>query len=475
MRIRAKVILITFADLPLKAALTASAAVAAFHMWGEDNSFVDVVSLSLASIALHLLIRLQCGFSETVGEDNDVKLLINNAKSEVKYALVVCAAAYFLEPEITQYALVTFLLFNFVLQNIPLLVQQLIRHSDLELEDETSGRPQCGSLESATQAALIYGTGANALSLARALMDNPQSRIRPVGFIDDMREGLWSWHDIPCIGGASSLERYACERQVDYLFMAPEPGEIAQSQRTFAIAEKMGVPTCVLPHIYHTTVSSCQMKSLAGQPALVYTCSKQTELAAVAKRAVDLLGATTGLILTSPILLATAIAIKLTSRGSVLFRQVRVGHNGAPFVALKFRTMVVNAEELKESLRKKNEMSGPVFKIKDDPRITPIGRYLRKFSIDEFPQLFNVLAGDMSLVGPRPAVPSEVASFAPWQRRKLAVKPGCTCIWQVSGRNAVDFEDWMKMDLAYIDQWSLWLDAKILARTGPAVVKGDGC
>jgi lipopolysaccharide/colanic/teichoic acid biosynthesis glycosyltransferase len=175
-------------------------------------------------------------------------------------------------------------------------------------------------------------------------------------------------------------------------------------------------------------------------------------------------------------MLAAAIAIKMTSRGPVLFRQERAGLNGKPFVMYKFRSMVTNAEQLKQELERLNEMSGPVFKVTDDPRVTKVGRVLRKRSIDEFPQLFNVLRLEMSLVGPRPLPLDEVRRFDDLShRRRLSVRPGLTCTWQVSGRNDVkEFKDWVRMDLEYIDKWSLWLDIKILWRTIWVVLLGKG-
>ena len=168
------------------------------------------------------------------------------------------------------------------------------------------------------------------------------------------------------------------------------------------------------------------------------------------------------------------LAVWLHDRGPILFRQVRVGQNGRPFHCLKFRSMCLDAEAKQKELMALNEEDGPVFKIKRDPRITPIGALLRKYSLDELPQLFNVLKGDMSLVGPRPPIPAEVEQYDWWQRRRLSVRPGITCIWQVFGRNRVPFERWMEMDLQYIDNWSLSMDVKLLARTVGTVVKGTG-
>jgi exopolysaccharide biosynthesis polyprenyl glycosylphosphotransferase len=169
-----------------------------------------------------------------------------------------------------------------------------------------------------------------------------------------------------------------------------------------------------------------------------------------------------------------AVVLKLTSKGPVFFRQERVGMNGRRFTFFKFRSMVVDADRRKDELKHLNEMDGPVFKIKNDPRVTRVGRFLRKFSLDELPQMWNVLKGDMSLVGPRPPVPSEVEKYEFWARRRLSIRPGLTCLWQISGRNSINFQQWMELDLQYIDNWTLGLDFKILLKTVPAVLGGRG-
>ena len=185
----------------------------------------------------------------------------------------------------------------------------------------------------------------------------------------------------------------------------------------------------------------------------------------VIKRIIDVVASFTGLILLSPLILIVSILIKLESKGEVIFKQKRVGLNGKEFYMYKFRSMVINAEELKAELESQNEMSGPMFKIKDDPRITKIGKFIRKTSIDELPQLINVIKGDMSLVGPRPSLPKEVKKFEQWMMERLEVKPGLTCIWQVSGRNNIDFEDWMKLDISYVEDRNLWIDIKLIFKT----------
>lgn len=185
----------------------------------------------------------------------------------------------------------------------------------------------------------------------------------------------------------------------------------------------------------------------------------------LSKRLIDIIGSLLGLILLSPILIIVGILIKLESKGKIIFSQKRVGLNGKEFNMYKLRSMVSNAEELKEKLAEKNEMSGPMFKMKDDPRITKVGRFIRKTSIDELPQLINVLKGDMSLVGPRPSLPKEVEKFEPWMLKRLGVKPGLTCYWQVMGRNNIDFENWMKLDIKYVNERSFWLDLKLIFKT----------
>ena len=197
-------------------------------------------------------------------------------------------------------------------------------------------------------------------------------------------------------------------------------------------------------------------------------------LSAGIKRWIDIIGTLTILTVSIPIILVTIILIKVTSPGPLLFKQKRVGRGGQIFTLYKFRSMVADAEEKLGMLQHKNEIPGPVFKIKKDPRVTPVGKFIRKWSIDELPQLLNVLKGEMSLVGPRPPIPGEVMQYKPQYLKRLAVKPGLTCIWQVSGRSHIPFEQWMELDAEYVDNWSIGLDIKLLLQTIPAVILGDG-
>jgi exopolysaccharide biosynthesis polyprenyl glycosylphosphotransferase len=222
-----------------------------------------------------------------------------------------------------------------------------------------------------------------------------------------------------------------------------------------------------------TLAPSCRRR-IVPRTAVLPGIPRRAVPYAVAKRALDILVSALALIVLFPVFLVVGLAIKLTSRGPILFRQTRVGAGGELFTCLKFRSMYIDAEAQLARLKHLNEMSGPVFKIKHDPRITPVGRFIRKFSIDELPQLFNVLEGSMSLVGPRPPLPNEVRQYSPRARGRLAVKPGLTCIWQVAGRNQVDFDQWVEMDLEYIERMSFLGDLALIARTVPAVLTGRG-
>jgi exopolysaccharide biosynthesis polyprenyl glycosylphosphotransferase len=240
--------------------------------------------------------------------------------------------------------------------------------------------------------------------------------------------------------------------------------------------ELEGVEAWLVADFFKTQISRISFDDFYGRPVMIFRTAPEASWQSMAKSATDLFGSMLLLAISSPLFLIIPLLIKFTSPGPVLFRQKRSGLNGRPFTMFKFRTMVTDAEQRKQELAALNEMSGPVFKITKDPRITPIGRILRKFSLDEFPQLYNVLRGDMSLVGPRPLPEEEVKRFDDVaHRRRLSVKPGLTCIWQVSGRNEVkNFQDWVRLDLQYIDNWSIWLDLKILLRTIPVVLLGTG-
>ena len=276
----------------------------------------------------------------------------------------------------------------------------------------------------------------------------------------------------------------APERLVDLLHewatngvvLATRHTDFEQAEKVLRMCELEGVEVWMLADFFQTTICKTNVDELFGQPMLVFHSGPGISWRGVFKLVFDFTLSLVLLVLLSPAFLLVATIIKLSSRGPVLYRDKRCGLNGRPFIMYKFRSMVSNAEELKSDFAQLNEMGGPVFKITNDPRTTRLGLFLRKYSVDELPQLFNVLKGEMSLVGPRPLVVDEVRRFDDLaHRRRLSVKPGLTCIWQVNGRSNVrDFNDWMKMDLEYIDEWSLGLDLKILLRTIPTVISGNG-
>ncbi|HLV60507.1 MAG TPA: sugar transferase [Fredinandcohnia sp.] len=276
------------------------------------------------------------------------------------------------------------------------------------------------------------------------------------------------------LGHLGDAERILRSEVVDEVVFVIPGTHLAEVEHAFIAAEDLGLATKLSLGFLPARKSRIDYEEVGGTPFLGFTTAPTHPISLALKRAFDIVVSAVALVLCAPLFLVIAIAIKLDSPGPVFFGQVRSGLNGRRFTLWKFRSMVVDAEKRLAALRDKNEMSGPVFKMKDDPRVTRVGRFLRRTSLDELPQFWNVLVGQMSVVGPRPPLPSEVDRYERWHRRRLSVKPGITCIWQVSGRNEIDFEDWMKLDLAYIDQWSLWLDIKIVLRTIPAVIFGRG-
>lgn len=322
---------------------------------------------------------------------------------------------------------------------------------------------------------LIVGTGKRAVQFIRTVKDHANWGLRIVGLIDDDHgmygkeiEGyrvLGRIQDIPFI-----IHRKVIDRVI---FVVPRLW-LNRIDEAILACEREGIATSISMDLYNLRIAKIRQTDFSGFPLLDFETFNARQWQLFIKRTLDILLSLFLIILSAPVMLLTALAIKIESRGPVLFRQNRCGLNGRQFSLYKFRSMVVNAEMKKRELEKMNEMDGPVFKIRRDPRITKIGRFIRRTSIDELPQLFNVLKGDMSLVGPRPPLPVEVDLYQLWQRRRLSLKPGVTCIWQVSGRNKIKFERWMEMDLEYIDNWSLWLDFKILFKTIFVVLTGYG-
>ncbi|MDR3543896.1 MAG: sugar transferase [Desulfosporosinus sp.] len=312
---------------------------------------------------------------------------------------------------------------------------------------------------------LILGSGSAAELYLQKVKKNPQLGYKVIGYIAPTKNGL----KIPYLGDYTNLESIIQMNIIDLTVVTALITEKGV-QESIEILGVMGKSVAVLLDDIVEKVARSRPVDFGGLSMVMYDSYPRRPWQEVGKRCMDIILSGFGLIVLSPLLLAVGLIIKLTSKGPVIFAQERIGLNGRAFRIYKFRSMVVNAEELKKCLAHLNEVSGPVFKIVNDPRVTAVGRFIRKTSIDELPQLFNVLRGDMSLVGPRPPLPQEVNLYDSKHRKRLAVRPGITCIWQVSGRNEVGFEEWMEMDADYVDRWSLWLDMEILARTVPVVL-----
>lgn len=325
---------------------------------------------------------------------------------------------------------------------------------------------------------VVIGSGPRALERARRLAAERGWCTRIVGFLDDHPEpehlrALGERYR----GPIKSLSDLHATDHLDEILVALPRGLLAGESlaNAIALAEVLGIDVTVAADLFDLRLARCSLEWVAGSPALVLSTRQHHSFWTLGiKRAIDLVGSAVGIVALLPVWIAIAIAIRRESEGPVLFVQHRCGLQGRVFPCVKFRTMCVDAEDRLAALRGSNEMSGPVFKIANDPRITRVGRFLRKYSLDEFPQLLNVFAGQMSLVGPRPPIPSEVADYEIDQRRRLSMRPGITCLWQVAGRNLIPFENWVRLDLQYIDRWSLVLDLEILMATIPAVLHAKG-
>jgi len=321
---------------------------------------------------------------------------------------------------------------------------------------------------------LIVGSGPRAAYVQQVIGWNPTWGLSVMGFIDS--------HVPP--GGPSvithqvfkleDMEELLNDQVVDEVIVACPRSMLAQIVSVVDACALAGVPITLLSDLFGDYLPAPRTTRFGSLPALSFAPVHHNAAKLALKRCIDVVGAAVLLLASAPILGAAALAIRVTSPGPILFRQVRCGLNGRQFVMHKLRTMYVDAEDRKRELLAQNEMDGPVFKMKRDPRITPAGFWLRRFSIDELPQIWDVLCGRMSLVGPRPSLPIEVVEYQTFERRRLSMRPGLTCLWQVSGRNEIGFDDWVRLDLEYIDTWSLRNDLKILLRTIPAVLSGSG-
>jgi exopolysaccharide biosynthesis polyprenyl glycosylphosphotransferase len=301
---------------------------------------------------------------------------------------------------------------------------------------------------------------------------------RPGGVLGYLRfadEPVHSRLPAKLLGTTVEIERVLREHVVSEVYIAGNGWSQRDAmQACIRTCERFGIPFALPVCDFRLDRARPVDADVAKDGYVHYASVRARPIQRAMKRAIDVVVSATALLLLAPVLIAAALLVKLTSRGPVLFRQERVGLHARAFHMLKLRSMVMGAEKMRTHLLGKNEQSGPVFKLGRDPRVTPVGRFLRKYSIDELPQLINVLRGEMSIVGPRPPLASEVARYEAWQRRRLSVRPGLTCVWQVSGRNRIAFDEWMYLDMQYIDNWSLAQDVGLIMKTVPVVLTGRG-
>lgn len=325
-----------------------------------------------------------------------------------------------------------------------------------------------------TRNVLIVGTGPRAAQIERSIEANPQWGLRIVGFVDDV--------DTPIDRSLYNAKLYHIDQMdsllsdlvVDRVLVAVPRSKLGAIGPVLSSCSSTGVPLTLLTDLFGDYMPTPQVGRFGARPSLEFAAVHHNPFLLGVKRAIDIVGSTAALAASGPIIGLAALAIWLEDGGPIFFKQKRCGLYGRPFSMYKLRTMCVDAEARKAELEGLNEMDGPVFKVRLDPRITKVGAFLRRYSLDELPQFWNVLVGDMSIVGPRPPVPEEVVHYEISERRRLSMRPGITCIWQVGGRNEIGFQEWVKLDLQYIDHWSLALDTKILFQTIPAVLLARG-
>jgi len=319
--------------------------------------------------------------------------------------------------------------------------------------------------------ALVVGTGHAAAELVSLIRSNRCLGLDLVGCLEDGEGRLPA--EVEVLGKVEDLDKVVRQRFIDEVFLAIDPAR-ADFGEMVSRARRLGAAVRVTPGSLGVEMSGIRISYLGETPLIEFQDKALHGADLLLKRSFDIITSALALLLLSPFLLGIALAIRLDSRGPVVYVSRRTGRKGRVFNFYKFRTMLPGADKMLEELRHLDETDGPVFKIRKDPRVTRVGVILRRYSLDELPQLWNILKGEMSLVGPRPPTPDEVERYHDWQLRRLEIRPGLTCLWQISGRSDISFEEWMKLDLYYIDNWTFWLDLKIILRTIGAVLRGRG-
>lgn len=326
-----------------------------------------------------------------------------------------------------------------------------------------------------TEQVLIIGAGEVGRTVMRAVVANPECGFRIIGFLDDdPLRGKTNIGRFKALGGIDNLTSILRREAIDEVIITLPWQYHRRIGSIMANCERNQVRTRIVPDLFQMTISRMQIEEIAGIPMIGIKEVTISGLNQIVKRTIDLVFSALILFLAAPLMALLALMIKLESPGPVLFEQERVGKNGRRFTVYKFRSMVEGAEEQQEALQDLNEAEGPLFKIKEDPRITRVGKWLRKLSLDELPQFYNVLRGEMSLIGPRPPLPAEVEKYDEWHKRRLEVSPGLTGLSQISGRSELTFDETALLDIYYIENWSLGLDTKILLQTIPRVIFGNG-
>jgi len=321
------------------------------------------------------------------------------------------------------------------------------------------------------QNVLIVGAGKVGENLSKEIDKHPCLGLNVVGYLDDSKEKSLNGHSI--LGKTADFEKIVRQKFIDEVFITI-PSERNLISSLMAKARDLEVSIKIIPDLYELEMSEMRIHIIGFLPLMEYYNKGIHGSEFAGKRAIDICLSGLALLLLSPLFLVLAVVIKLTSNGRVFYISKRCGKDNHIFNFYKFRSMVKDADKMLHKLQDKNEMDGPVFKIKNDPRIIRIGKFMRRFSLDELPQLWNVFKGDMSLVGPRPPIPEEVKKYEDWQLKRLNIKPGLVCLWQIRGRNGISFKEWMRLDIWYINNWSAWLDFKILFLTIPSILKGRG-
>lgn len=318
---------------------------------------------------------------------------------------------------------------------------------------------------------VIIGTG----DVAKQFLNSIDNRFKVIGIISKERNEEKEVFGYKIIGSFDSFVKILHSTYIDELIITLSAKDLEDIEEIISTCDKEGIPVRIVSPFFKKLISKSKAEVVYGIPNLIFVPVERNDLEMAIKRVIDIVVSFFGLVMLAPLFILIMILIKFDSPGPVFYKWKILGLNKKPLTSYKFRTMVVNADALKAQLTEKNEMTGAAFKMKNDPRITRIGRWLRQYSLDELPQLWSVLKGDLSLIGPRPPLQSEVELYEGWHRRKLSVKPGISCLWQVSGRNEItDFDEWMRLDLKYIDEWSLWLDLNLLFKTLFVILKGTG-